>query len=63
MTQIQTRFCVSGALLTTQTTLGRLVRDGSVKAKTTAPVFVSQNFGVQGILVGPQINRGDLRDS
>ena len=36
----------------------------SVKLKTTAPVIDSQNFGVQGILVGPQFtNRGDLRDS
>ena len=25
------------------------------KIKTSAPVFVSQNFAVQGILVGPQI--------
>ena len=38
--------------------------NGSVKAKITAPVFDSQNFGFQGILVGPQFtNRGDLRDS
>ena len=44
LTQLQTRFCVSGALLTTQTTLGRLVRDGSVKAKISAPVFDSQQI-------------------
>ena len=43
-TTFQTRFCVSGALLTTQTTLGRLVRDGSVKAKISAPVFDSQQI-------------------
>ena len=64
LTQLQTRFCVSGALLTTQTTLGRLVRDGSVKAKISAPVFDSQQIWFPGILlVGPQIYRGDLRVS
>ena len=52
-TTFQTRFCVSGALLTTQTTLGSLAGYGSVKAKITAPVYVSQQFDFQGFVGGP----------
>ena len=62
-TTFQTRFCVSGALLTTQTTLGRLVRDGSVKAKISAPVFDFQQYVSRDFVGGPTNYRGDLRVS